>query len=94
MPRKRLNFGVIDPVTIIGVLFLITTLSIGTYVVADQKYNFNILERASKWNFLPDDEFDEPLSSGSQNNTSFNWDDDYLTKDEEEFIKKNTKRFF
>ncbi len=94
MPRKRLNFGVIDPVTIIGVLFLITTLSIGTYVVADQKYNFNILERASKWNFLPDDEFDEPLSSGSQNNTSFNWDDDYLTKDEEEFIKKTQKDSF
>jgi hypothetical protein len=44
--KKYLKRGLIDPVTIIGVLFLIISLSIGTYIATNEKYNFNIFEKA------------------------------------------------
>lgn len=38
--------GAIDPITIIGVLFLIITLGVGTYVINDKEFDFNIFEKA------------------------------------------------
>ncbi len=46
MPKKRFVSGVIDPITIIGVLFLIITLGVGTFVISDKRFNFNIFEKA------------------------------------------------
>jgi len=88
---KRYIFrGVIDPITVIGVLFLIVTLGIGTYVASDRKFDFNILERAGKFDFIPKEDLAPSSSGGSTNNNndSFNWDKDYTTADEEEFIEK------
>lgn len=44
--QHRFVSGVIDPITIIGVLFLIVTLGVGTYVINDKKFDFNIFEKA------------------------------------------------
>lgn len=46
MPKRRLYSGVIDPITIIGVLFLIVTLAVGTYVAKDRGFSLNINEKA------------------------------------------------
>lgn len=46
MPKKRFVSGVIDVVTIIGVLFLIVTLGVGTYVVANKDSKLNLGSRA------------------------------------------------
>jgi len=89
MDRKRLFYGVADPVTIIGVLFLLITLGVGRYVITNKEIDFNISERAGKWDSLPDEEFDEPTNSNTSNNTQFNWNNDYITDtDEEEFIEE------
>ena len=46
MPRRKFISGIIDPITIIGVLFLIVTLFIGTKVVNDRNISLNIQEKA------------------------------------------------
>lgn len=91
MPKKRFVSGVIDPVTIIGVLFLIITLGVGTYTVNKRGFSFNINERAgSKNDFLPDeDKNTNTVTTTNTQNNSFNWDNDYITgTDEEEFIEE------
>lgn len=44
--KKFNELGVIDPITIIGVLFLSVTIGIATYVVSDKDLNLNIGSRA------------------------------------------------
>lgn len=46
MPKKRFISGVVDPITLIGVLFLIITLSVGTYVVTNKDSKLNLGSRA------------------------------------------------
>ncbi|MFZ3301209.1 MAG: GNAT family N-acetyltransferase [Microgenomates group bacterium] len=67
MPKKRLYSGVIDPITIIGVLFLIITAGIGTYVVRNRDINLDINERASCTNTCLQSDFPELCGCTSSN---------------------------
>lgn len=65
MPKDKNFSGVIDIITVIGTLFLIISLAVGSYVVYGKRYNFNIFEKA-----MVDRSYDQTTKKAQTNNNN------------------------